>query len=60
MVASHTSLLGSTSKTLVWWKRTASLTQPKILHALSSTAVTTTTLLSTTMLVASMEAAMKP
>lgn len=60
MVASHTSLLASMSKTLVWWKRTASLTQPKILLALSSAAVTTTTRLSTTMLVVSMGDAMKP
>ena len=60
MVVSHTSLLESMSKTLVWWKRTASLTQPRILHALSSAAVTTTTLLSTTMSVVSMEAATKP
>lgn len=60
MVVSHTSLLGNMSKTSVWWKRTASLTQPKILHACSSVAVTTTTLLNTTMLVVSMEAVMKP
>lgn len=48
------------SKTSVWWKRTAFLTQPKTLRAFSSAAVTTTTHPSTTMWVVSMEAAMKP
>lgn len=60
MVVSHISLVESMSKTSVWWKRTASLTQPRTLHAFSSAVVTTTTRLSTTMLVVSMEAAMKP
>lgn len=60
MVASHISLVESMSKTSVWWKRTAFLTQPKTLRAFSSAAVTTTTHPSTTMWVVSMEAAMKP
>lgn len=60
MVAFHISLVESMSKTSVWWKRTVSLTQAKTLHAFSSAAATTTTPLSTTMLVVSMEAAMKP